>query len=266
MGNYIQTNHMMTSKKLKLSSETHDIFKDSTLNRLFKDQDFVDVTLACEDGQQIKGHKVVLSSSSSFFKNILLKNPHSSPLIYLKGVQLVDLQSILQFLYLGETEVKEENFTAFMAIADELKINGLFEDNVKQTQDCRVKEESPINVFEFDNDNQEEPESKEEDSNMLELTASQMSTDGKYHCDDCEYITNHKKHMQTHKLSVHEKVRYECDECTKEFSGPSSLRRHKKAKHEGVRFACDQCSQSSTTAFHLVTHKRIKHSTELTLD
>ena len=257
---------MMTSKKFKLSSEKYEIYKMATLRRLFKDQDFVDVTLACEDGQQIKAHKVVLSSNSSFFQNILIKNPHPSPLIYLKGVQLEDLQAILQFLYLVETELKEENFTAFMAIADELKINGLFEDKIKQTQDCRVKEESPINVFEFDNDNQEEPESKEEDSMMLELTTSQMSRDGKYHCDDCEYITNHKKHMQTHKLSVHEKVRYECEECTKEFSDPSSLRRHKKAKHEGVRFACDQCSQSSTTAFHLVTHKRIKHSTELTLD
>ena len=33
------------------------------------DEDFVDVTLAC-DGQNIKAHKVILSACSTYFKNI----------------------------------------------------------------------------------------------------------------------------------------------------------------------------------------------------
>ena len=34
------------------------------------DNDFADGTLACEDGQQIEAHKVILAASSSFFQNL----------------------------------------------------------------------------------------------------------------------------------------------------------------------------------------------------
>ena len=45
------------------------------------DKDFSDVTLACEDGQQIEAHKIVLASSSPLFSDIL-KNNQTHPLIY----------------------------------------------------------------------------------------------------------------------------------------------------------------------------------------
>ena len=35
---------------------------------LREDNTFSDVTLTCEDGQQVEAHKVVLSASSPFFK------------------------------------------------------------------------------------------------------------------------------------------------------------------------------------------------------
>ena len=35
---------------------------------------FFDVTLACDDDFQIEAHKVVLSASSTFFKNVLKRN------------------------------------------------------------------------------------------------------------------------------------------------------------------------------------------------
>ena len=189
----------------------------------------------------------------------------------MKGVKLSDLQSILQFIYLGQTEVSQEHLATFMAIAAELEINGLVEENIKKTQDIKVlsvKEEPLLDMFEFELSSDQEDSVLKAEVTSVEQNPNKyrMSSDGKYQCDECEYKTNHKKHMETHRLSVHVKMRYECNECTKEFSDPSSLRRHKKSKHEGVRFACDQCSRSSTTAFHLSTHKRIKHSTESTVN
>ena len=50
-----------------------------TFKQLWREQDFTDVTLATEDDQQIKAHKVILSSSSDFFRNLLLRNPHPNP-------------------------------------------------------------------------------------------------------------------------------------------------------------------------------------------
>ena len=67
----------------------------SSFGDLRDDNEFTDVTLACEDGQ----HKVVLIASRPLFLKILRRNKHPHPLIYMRGVQpekliaLVELKS-----------------------------------------------------------------------------------------------------------------------------------------------------------------------------
>ena len=97
----------------------------STFSDLRKDGEFTDVTLACEDGQQVEAHKVILAASSPFFKNMLRKNKHSNPLIYMRGIKTDELVAILDFLYYGEANVFEENLDNFLALAEELKLKGL---------------------------------------------------------------------------------------------------------------------------------------------
>ena len=87
--------------------------------------DFVDVTLACEDGQQIEAHKVILAASCTFFQRILKGNKHSHPLIYMRGMKSDNLTAIVDFLYFGEANVYQENLEGFLAIAEELQIKGL---------------------------------------------------------------------------------------------------------------------------------------------
>ena len=48
-----------------------------------EDQDFSDVTLACEDGKQVESHRLVLAASSPFFQKLLLRNKHPYPLVYM---------------------------------------------------------------------------------------------------------------------------------------------------------------------------------------
>ena len=90
-----------------------------------EDKDFSDVTLACEDGQQLEAHKVILAASSPFFQNLLTKNKHPHPLIYMKGAKFEDLMAIVDFLYFGEANVFQENLDAFLSLAEELKLKGL---------------------------------------------------------------------------------------------------------------------------------------------
>ena len=40
---------------------------NSAFGDLKEDKEFTDVTLACEDGQQVEAHEVVLTASSPFF-------------------------------------------------------------------------------------------------------------------------------------------------------------------------------------------------------
>ena len=62
-----------------------------------EDQDFADVTLACEDGQQVQAHRLILAASSPFFQNLLKKNKHQHPLIYMRGIKSEDLFAIIEF-------------------------------------------------------------------------------------------------------------------------------------------------------------------------
>ena len=77
----------MTTADEKLCLQWND-FKDnvsSAFGDLRQDKEFTDVTLVCEDGQQVEAHKVVLVASSPFFLNILKRNKHPHPLIYMRG-------------------------------------------------------------------------------------------------------------------------------------------------------------------------------------
>jgi hypothetical protein len=92
---------------------------------LRQDKDFFDVTLTCEDDQQLEAHKVILSACSPFFRNILRRNPHAHPLLYLKGVKYTDLQSVLNFMNHGEVNVAQEELNSFLAVAEDLRVKGL---------------------------------------------------------------------------------------------------------------------------------------------
>ena len=113
------------SEKLCLQwNDFHENVKVAFQN-LRSDKHFTDVTLAFEDGQQVEAHKVVLVSSSPFLQNLLEKNKHPHPLIYMKGLKFENVSTILDFLYSGEANVYEENLDSFLAIAEDLQLKGL---------------------------------------------------------------------------------------------------------------------------------------------
>ena len=111
----------------KLCLQWND-FKENAVNTfgsLKEDKDFTDVTLVCEDGRQVEAHKVVLIASSPFFLNILKRNKHSHPLIFMRGVKSENLTAMVDFFYHGEANVFQENLDSFLALAEELQLKGL---------------------------------------------------------------------------------------------------------------------------------------------
>ena len=90
-----------------------------------------DVTLISEDKKQFKAHKVVLSASSPVFKNIITGCSLSNPLIYLRGIQSFEIESILQFIYLGEAKFYQDRMNEFINVAKSLEIKeiSIDEDN-----------------------------------------------------------------------------------------------------------------------------------------
>ncbi|KAK8722696.1 hypothetical protein OTU49_012173 [Cherax quadricarinatus] len=104
----------------------------TALDGFKNDQDFVDVTLACE-GQFLKAHKMLLSACSVFFRDLLKANPCQHPIVILPPeVRFADLEKLLRFIYQGEVNVHQENLARFLKTAEMLKIRGLAEDSEKQ--------------------------------------------------------------------------------------------------------------------------------------
>jgi len=114
----------MSSEKFCLRWNDFESNISFAFRELREDKDFFDVTLACDD-EQISAHKVILSACSPFFRNVLRRNSHPNPLLYLKGVRFSDLQSVLNFMYNGEVNVAQEELNSFLAVAEELKVKGL---------------------------------------------------------------------------------------------------------------------------------------------
>ena len=116
---------------------------DSVFKRLRNDNDFTDVTLACEDGQQMDAHKVILAASSPIFEEILQKSKHPHPMIYLRGFQSKHIASILDFLYLGEANVFQVDLDSFLAFAEEIKLIGLTQKTSSEILEAQKKTQHP---------------------------------------------------------------------------------------------------------------------------
>jgi len=131
----------MGSEKFCLRWNDFENNISSAFRELRDDKDFFDVTLACDD-EQIQAHKVILSACSPFFRNILRRNPHQNPLLYLKGVKYTDLQSVLNFMYHGEVNVAQEELNSFLAVAEDLRVKGLTQNQSGSSQSQHNKRQN----------------------------------------------------------------------------------------------------------------------------
>jgi hypothetical protein len=96
-----------------------------TFCNLREDQDFCDVTLVCEDNQQIPCHKVVLASSSQLLKAMLKSIPHNHPLLYFWGIKARDMARMVDFIYTGQVQVYQSDLQDFLTLAELLKVKGV---------------------------------------------------------------------------------------------------------------------------------------------
>ncbi|KAB0802098.1 hypothetical protein PPYR_04284 [Photinus pyralis] len=96
----------------------------SQFETLRDDEDFTDVTIACE-GQQLQAHKIILSACSPLFKELFKSNPCPHPIIFMRDVEAQHIVALMEFMYAGEVNVAQAQLSAFLKTAESLKIRGL---------------------------------------------------------------------------------------------------------------------------------------------
>ena len=257
----------MESQKFNLCWNEFDKAASQTLKNLISDQEFTDVTLTCDDDNQMQAHKIVLSSCSPVFRRMLLKNPHPHPLIHLRGVSHAELKSVIEFIYLGQTEVGQNQLPYFMSVARDLEIRGLSEDlpsvrqaDVENIEHFNVEDIADQSDQIVSQDKQEQVQNVSYDMQDVNNILVSEKIEEKYYCDaeKCDFKTKSASHLKLHKKSVHEGIKHQCDQCERSYNFPGDLRRHKKTTHMGLRYPCSYCdftaSQTQTLKNHINKH------------
>ncbi|XP_063227986.1 modifier of mdg4-like isoform X7 [Bacillus rossius redtenbacheri] len=116
----------------------------SGFHAFLQGEDLVDVTLAA-GGKFLQAHKLVLSVCSPYFKELFKVNPCKHPIVILKDVGHKELEDILEFMYRGEVNVRQDDLTEFLKTAEMLQVKGLTgdESNSDQQGSSQVPPPSP---------------------------------------------------------------------------------------------------------------------------
>ena len=88
---------------------SYDKHLKETLQEMHKMSKYYDVMLVCDDLVNISSHKAILSSYSKMFRDIFdFGNIDSNVVLFLHGVQSDMLKSIMQYIYVGEIQLKND--------------------------------------------------------------------------------------------------------------------------------------------------------------
>ena len=213
---------------------------------LRNDPDFADVTLACADGQQLEVHRVILASSSSFFANILKKNKHSHPLIYMKGVRTMDLISVMDFMYYGEVNILQDDLDDFLNLAEEINLRGLTVDPSSETNNSSIEMYRRRYFGKIEPIVQNMIEEVEDDNFDFDYKTDTAVANIVFNNQEKVTATELKEKLES-LMERQENGKWKCNVCgQKSASGTKNeLKKHVKAKHtDVVSYPCDICDKA----------------------
>ena len=260
----------------KLCLEWND-FRDnvcSAFGDLRDDKEFTDVTLACEDGQQVEAHKMVLIASSPFFLNLLKKNKHPHPMVFMRGVKFEDLVSMVDFLYNGEANVYQEDLDSFLAMADELKLKGLkrqeevdLPPETASRRQPRQDKNRASNKFPTSKQKILTHESKNEtNTSPAAETTLALNANGSFNLEELDSKVKSMMALSENIINKKQGRARICKECGKEGQ-QSHIMQHIEANHiSGLCIPCNHCEKTLNTRSALDKHVRKVHKQSATLD
>ena len=208
---------------------------------------FADITLVCDDQNEFKVNKFVLYSGSSVFKNIL-ENHADQNLIYLRGISSKEMEKILEFMYLGESTINEDEIKGFLEVAKDLQMQDIV--NCMDSFGSKEKE-SDIESIDIDMEPETIPEMlHEQDSNLIELNPEKISR------------INQERIDIPSKTKVKSKQRlYPCPRCDFKATLNSTLNQHIQSSHNDVTYLCKECDYKTTIEEYLKVHVKSLHKT-----
>ena len=265
----------MAPERYNLTWQGFDNCVSNAFKELLDNEDFVDVTLVSDDGHKIKCHRVVISAGSPVLKSILENHPHPHPLIFLSGMKYPELRALVTFLYIGQTEVAQDDLNMFMSAAAKLQVKAL--SNCQINEEPKTKKHLPDdnktgNEVVFSENKQlvsseqntvVSPEQKALKSEPVDAEqdfpkqADDVKLKNEAACEDDAPLAYDKTNSINSSKAV---LKHKCEYCDYRSRFRRNIDLHSAAQHEGKRYPCDVCSYEAKYFQDLTKHKTRKHS------
>ena len=231
---------MQHQEQYSLTWQSYSDHLRDALRDMMTSSEFADVILVTDDKQQIRAHRNILSACSPVFKKILqIDCNNANPVIYLRGIQHSEIESIIQFIYLGEARFYYERMSELIQVSKDLEIKELStgiptdsnEQHIehKNNADEDIGDDSALTV--------------KEDANVEYQTSNRPIT---------RYNAANKKVSRT------EGVNYACNQCDKKYTRQYLLTTHIQSAHEGIMKACNQCDYQAAPRRSCVVDRNLK--------
>ena len=269
-----------SQEQILMNLSNHHKNIGDTFEKLRHDSEFTDVTLVCGDGQQVEAHKVILASMSSFFLEILGKNKHPHPLIYMKGIKFDDLNALVDYIYKGEVSISVADLHNFCLLTKELGLEAI--ETQPESSDSKDPLQQPDeNWLDIKNEPMDPDAGPQvEKSKMRRVERKEKSDSSSNNPDNSieqarylysiktrELDNDIKAMMELSQNFVHQSKGHEhkrertrlCKVCGKE-GRLFAIKRHIEAIHiSGISHPCDVCGKTCLSRDRLRRHKSVHH-------
>ena len=204
-----------------------------------------DVTLVGDDNLQMKAHKLVLSASSHYFREIFRNNPSPNLVLCMEGIDSMELTQILDYIYNGELALFQEDLDKFLTTAKRFKLEGLLEtkDETSSFRDQQQKQEQK----EFTTYEHEETlNDYNEISEKFQLSNVEKET----------IFSNDNIDAKVNELYIQlEKGKYQCLKCGKTAPRRDNMVYHVETHIEGLSYPCQICGKVYRSRHSMLNHK-----------
>ena len=152
------------------------------------------------------------------------------------------MESILQFIYLGNTRIHEERLNEFFMVSKNLEIKQLLMAINDQTSSGEASNEHETNVV-------EDKDPAQTFINNFPNVEQQTQTSTRQ---------INRNNAAEKRMLISEENKYTCNQCDQQFTQQNILTHHIKFIHEGFKYACKQCDYQGSM-YGLRSHIRHKH-------
>ena len=243
------------SDKFSLKWNDYQLNWNRSLSEFRKTTDLSDVTLISDDKVKFSAHKIILSACSNMLKFIFKDNNHANSLLYLGGVNSVNLGFILDYMYNGEVNLFQEQLDSFLESAQKLEVEGLLGGDEENNEEDILKPDEGMQDLNMEleekqivkiDQTQTRRHSRIALNNITKINVGSWTPeeiekktkdlyekkDGVFSCLACEYTTTSDSAKIKRHIEVHfDGLSYTCTFCNKQFRSKNSLIKHKSTVH-----------------------------------